>query len=48
MSLERVFAAVDDVKGAASVDAAFGAPQQVQGKVLIPVGTAGVGFGLGF
>ena len=48
MSLERIFAAVDDVKGAASVDAAFGEPQQVEGKVLIPVGTTGMGFGLGF
>jgi uncharacterized spore protein YtfJ len=48
VSLERVFAAVDDVRGAASVDAAFGEPQQLEGKVLIPVAATGTGFGIGF
>ena len=47
MSLERVFSAVDGVKEVASVDAAFGTPQQVEGKVLIPVVATSVGFGLG-
>jgi len=48
MSLERVFSTVEGLRSVASVDAVFGRPQEIQGKVLIPVAAAGTGFGLGF
>jgi uncharacterized spore protein YtfJ len=48
MSLEGVFSTVEGMRSVASVDAAFGKPQEVAGKVLIPVAVVGTGFGLGF
>jgi uncharacterized spore protein YtfJ len=48
MSLEGVFSTVDGLRSVASVDAAFGKPQEIGGKVLIPVAVVGSGFGLGF
>jgi uncharacterized spore protein YtfJ len=48
MSLERMFSTVDDLRSVRSVDAAFGKPQQVEGRALIPVAAIGGGFGLGF
>ena len=48
MSLERVFSTVEDLHSVASVDAAFGKPQEIEGKVLIPVAVVSSGFGLGF
>ena len=48
MSLERVFSTVEDLHSVAFVDAAFGKPQEIEGKVLIPVAVVSSGFGLGF
>ncbi|MBN1934972.1 MAG: hypothetical protein JW934_09925 [Anaerolineae bacterium] len=48
MSLEKMFASIDTLRSTASVEAAFGQPQEVEGKVLIPVAEVGMGFGLGF
>ncbi len=48
MSLEGVFSTVEGLRSVASVDAAFGKPQEIEGKVLIPVAVVGSGFGLGF
>lgn len=48
MSLEKMFASIDNLRSIASVDAAFGKPQEIEGKALIPVATVGMGFGLSF
>ena len=48
MSLDRMFAAVEGFKDAAHWRAAFGEPQVVGDKTLIPVAKVGYGFGLGF
>jgi uncharacterized spore protein YtfJ len=48
MSLNRVFDTVEDLRSATSVDAAFGRPEEIEGRVLIPVAAVGGGFGLGF
>lgn len=48
MSLNRLFDAVERVREAAHWQAAFGQPQVVEGKTLIPVAQVGYGFGLGF
>jgi len=48
MSLNRVFDTVKDLRSTTSVDAAFGDPEEIEGKVLIPVAAVGGGFGLGF
>jgi uncharacterized spore protein YtfJ len=48
MSLNRMFDTVEDLRSVTSVDAAFGEPREVEGKVLIPVAAVGRGFGLGF
>jgi uncharacterized spore protein YtfJ len=48
MSLEGVFSTVEGLRSIASVDAAFGKPQEIEGKILIPVAVVGSGFGLGF
>jgi uncharacterized spore protein YtfJ len=47
MSLDRVFAIVEGMRQVACADAAFGKPQEYEGKVLIPVATVSTGFGLG-
>ena len=48
MSLERMFDVVEGLRKTASAEAAFGEPQVVEGRVLIPVAEVGAGFGLGF
>jgi uncharacterized spore protein YtfJ len=48
MSLERMFASIDNLRNTASVSAAFGEPQEMEGKTIIPVAEVGLGFGLGF
>ncbi len=48
MSLNRVFDTVKDLRSTTSVDAAFGEPKEIEGKVLIPVAAVVGGFGLGF
>lgn len=48
MSLNRLFDAVERAREAAHWQAAFGQPQVVEGKTLIPVAQVGYGFGLGF
>lgn len=48
MSLDKLFAAVEGFKDAAHWRAAFGEPQVVGDKTLIPVAKVGYGFGLGF
>ncbi len=47
MSLERVFTIVEGMRQVACADAAFGRPQEIEGKVLIPVAAVSIGFGLG-
>lgn len=48
MSLERMFEVLDGLRQTATADAAFGQPQEVEGRVIIPVSAVGTGFGLGF
>jgi uncharacterized spore protein YtfJ len=48
MSLDRLFVAVEGFKDAAHWRAAFGEPQVVGDKTLIPVAKVGYGYGLGF
>lgn len=48
MSLERMFDAIEGLRRAASVDAAFGQPQEADGRTLIPVSSVHVGLGMGF
>jgi len=48
MSLNRLFEAVEQARETAQWRAAFGEPQVVEGKTLIPVAQVGYGFGLGF
>lgn len=48
MSLEKMFTTIDSLRSTASVEAAFGKPQEVKGKILIPVASVGIGLGLGF
>jgi len=47
MSLDRVFSIVEGMRQLACADAAFGKPQEYEGRVLIPVATVSTGFGLG-
>lgn len=48
MSLNRVFDTVEGLRSVTSVDAVFGKPEEIEGRVLIPVAAVGSGFGLGF
>ena len=48
MSLEKMFASIDNLRNTASVSAAFGEPQEIEDKIIIPVAEVGLGFGLGF
>ena len=48
MSLDRMFELIEGLRQTATADAAFGQPQEVQGRVIIPVSAVGTGFGLGF
>ena len=48
MSLEKLFDVVNGLRDKASADAAFGEPQEVEGRVLIPVASVATGLGVGF
>jgi uncharacterized spore protein YtfJ len=48
MSLERMFDTLEGLRGSASVDAAFGKPQEAEGRTLIPVSSVQVSMGMGF
>jgi len=48
MSINKLFDSIEKTREAANWRAAFGEPQEVEGKTLIPVAQAGYGFGLGF
>lgn len=48
MSLERMFDTLEGLRSTASVDAAFGKPQETEGRFMIPVSTVHVGLGMGF
>ena len=48
MSLNRLFDQVGEVRENANWQAAFGEPQEIDGKTLIPVARVGYAFGLGF
>jgi uncharacterized spore protein YtfJ len=48
MSLNKLFDTVERAREAAHWQAAFGEPQVVEGKTIIPVAQVGYGFGLGF
>ena len=48
MSLNKLFDTVEQARGTANWEAAFGEPQTVEDKTIIPVAQVGYGFGLGF
>jgi uncharacterized spore protein YtfJ len=48
MPLNKLFDTVEKVKDTASWRTAFGEPQLIDEKVIIPVARVGYGFGLGF
>jgi uncharacterized spore protein YtfJ len=48
MSIEKLFQAVEGLRQTATADAAFGQPQEAEGRVIIPVSSVRTGFGLGF
>lgn len=48
MSLNRLFDTIEKTRESANWQAAFGTPQKVENKTIIPVAQAGYGFGLGF
>jgi len=48
MSLERMFDTLEGLRSTASVDAAFGKPQETEGRTMIPVSSVQLGMGLGF
>lgn len=48
MSVNRMFEAIEQAREAANWRAAFGEPQVIDDKTIIPVAQVGYGFGLGF
>ena len=48
MSLEKMFDTLEGLRSSASVDAAFGQPQEIEGRTMIPVSAVRVGMGVGF
>ena len=48
MSLDRLFDTLEGLRSSASVDAAFGQPQETEGRTMIPVSAVQVGIGMGF
>ena len=48
MSLNRLFEMVEEARETARWQAAFGEPEMVDDRVVIPVAKVGYGFGLGF
>ncbi|MBN1889926.1 MAG: hypothetical protein JW850_18165 [Thermoflexales bacterium] len=47
MDYDRVFAQFDDLQERASVDAVYGQPVEIDGKVVVPVAGVSYAFGLG-
>ena len=48
MSLNKLFESIEKARDAANWKSAFGEPQVVEGRTIIPVAQVGYGFGLGF
>lgn len=48
MALDRLFETIEQARDTANWRSAFGEPQVVEDKTLIPVAKVGYGFGLGF
>ena len=48
MSMEMLFDVVNKLHDTASADAVFGEPQEVEGRILIPVASVATGLGVGF
>lgn len=48
MSLNKLFDSIAQARDAANWRSAFGEPQVVEGRTIIPVAQVGYGFGLGF
>jgi uncharacterized spore protein YtfJ len=48
MSLNKMFDSIEQAREAANWKSAFGEPQVVEGKTIIPVAQVSYGFGLGF
>ena len=48
MSLNKLFDSIEQARDAANWKSAFGEPQVVDDKTIIPVAQVGYGFGLGF
>lgn len=48
MSLNKLFDSIEQARDAANWKSAFGEPQVVEDKTIIPVAHVGYGFGLGF
>jgi uncharacterized spore protein YtfJ len=48
MSLNKMFDSIEQARDAANWRSAFGEPQVVEGKTIIPVAQVSYGFGLGF
>lgn len=48
MSLNKLFDTVENAKEAAHWRAAFGEPQVIEGRTIIPVAQVDYGFGMGF
>jgi uncharacterized spore protein YtfJ len=43
-----MFETLEELRSTASVDAAFGKPQETEGRIMIPVSSVHVGMGMGF
>jgi len=48
MSVNKLFQEIEGIREYANWQAAFGQPQQVEGKTIIPVAQVSYGWGLGF
>jgi uncharacterized spore protein YtfJ len=48
VSMERMFAAVENLRRTASADLVFGEAEEVGGRVLVPIAEVSAGFGMGF
>jgi uncharacterized spore protein YtfJ len=48
MSLNKLFETIEEARDTANWQAAFGEPQVIEDKTIIPVARVGYGFGLGF
>jgi uncharacterized spore protein YtfJ len=46
MTLNRLFDLVGEIQEKAAVEAVFGPPTEVEGKIIIPIGQVAYGFGL--